>query len=888
MPLASNTRIGPYEVTGSLGAGGMGEVYRATDTNLKRGVAIKVLPESVAADAARLARFQREAEVLASLNHPNIAAIYGLERSNGITALVMELVEGPTLADRIAQGALPVEEALPIARQIAEALEAAHDQGIIHRDLKPANIKIRPDGTVKVLDFGLAKALEPPGGGGVGATASPTMTSPAMMTGVGVLLGTAAYVSPEQARGKTVDRRSDIWAFGCVLYEMLTGKRAFEGDDVADVLVSVLTKEPDWDALPPTVPSSVRRLLRRALERDRRRRLADVADARLELEADSEQPLGDRHGSRGQSIVLAVAAAVIAAAISGMAVWWTSASGFRPVARLTIMLPPGQQFTATARQFLAISPDGTKIAYQANDRLFLRSLDRLGATEVAGSAADPANAARVPFFSPDGQWVAFWHSGELKKAAVSSASSTSIARVPALLWGSTWASSGTIFFGQGPAGIWRVHPDGGTPERVVDASASNPQLLPGDQHLLFTEIGAAGTDDSDDARLVVHSLTDGNRHVVLDRATDGRYLRSGHLVYMRDRRLFAVRFALDSMRTAGESIPVVDDVAFAPQSGTAQFSVSDDGTLIYVTASAARTGARQLLWIDRSGHEVPIAAPPRLYRSPYISPDGTRVLFNDDGGVWTYEFRRGIFELLTADEGRIVAAVWSPDSRRIAYGAAATGGYGIFIRAVDGAGDPQRLTTGTHLPHAWSPDGTRIVYVDFGSDAITTLAPSDIAMVALDDAPRTETIVRASGRQAGARLSPDGRWIAYESDETGELAVYVKPFPNTSGGRWRVSPGVGSKPVWSRDGRELLFSTDDSVMAVAIAGDTPADWGTPEQIASGSSYSLAVGAPTFDVASDGRVLMTTRAGQGVGNDSPDVIVVVQNWFEELKRLVPTN
>ena len=401
MPLAKGMLIGVYEITGTLGAGGMGEVYRARDTKLQRDVAIKVLPEVFAHDADRLARFEREARTLASLNHANIAAIFGFEEPNGVRALVMELVEGPTLADRIAQGPIPVDEALPIAKQIAEALEAAHEQGIVHRDLKPANIKVRPDGAVKVLDFGLAKALESLSGIDGRATASPTITSPAMMTGVGVLLGTAAYMSPQQARGKAVDKRSDIWAFGCVLYEMLTGRRAFEGEEVSDVLVGVLSKAPDWSALPPDTRPPVRRLLRRALERDRRRRLVDIADARLELDdaassADEIQPIPRSIGRWRHWLAFGTVAA-IAASVAGTAVWITRPELPRQIARFTITLPPDQQFTATGRHFVAISPDGSRIAYVANNRMYLRAMDQLNGTEISGtSSPSAALAARVP------------------------------------------------------------------------------------------------------------------------------------------------------------------------------------------------------------------------------------------------------------------------------------------------------------------------------------------------------------------------------------------------------------------------------------------------------------------------------------------------------------
>jgi eukaryotic-like serine/threonine-protein kinase len=873
----------------------MGEVYRAADTNLKRQVAIKVLPEAVAQDVDRLARFQREAEVLATLNHPNIAAIYGLERTDGQTALVMELVEGPTLADRIEQGAIPLDEALPCAKQIADALGAAHGRGIIHRDLKPANIKIRSDGTVKVLDFGLAKSIEPEVASSPGVSQSPTITTPAM-TQLGLILGTAAYMSPEQARGKAIDKRADIWAFGCVLYEMLTGRRAFQGDDVTDVLVAVMSKEPDWTALPTATPRAIRRLLKRTLERDVHRRLADIADARLELE-DALTTSGDEIVSAPpprlawwRRRVLPAGTAVAAAAVAGFVAWTMKPDVVsRPVTRFAIALSASDEFsTAQAtRNVVAVSPDGSRVAYMANGRLYLRARDQLLAVAIENGGS--------PFFSPDGRWLGFWEAGQLRRVSVNGGAPVAVASTP-LVWGANWASDDTVLYGRGPDGVWRIPVGGGKPEQVIKLDAGQrahgPQLLPSGRAVLFTL--AQEGQSWDDAQIVVQSLDSGTRQIVVHGGTDGRFVQTGHVVYARRGSLLALPFDSGELKATGQSVAVVDGVAQSVGgfSGAAHFSISDDGTLVYVPTSSLDLTGVSFVWVDRAARETPVAGDPGLYVAPTLSPDGGRVAFtrmsDESGNVWTYEFRRGILQPLTSGPGRNADPIWSPDGSRIAYfSSGPEGGPGIFVRAADGTGDVERLTTGTHIPDSWSSDGTRLVYSDFGSAAIGATSPADLGVVLLTSDRRAEKLFVTPFRENNAVISPDGRWLAYESSETGEKAIFVRPFPDVSKGRELISTAGGVSPVWAKDGRTLFYRNGQTIMAVALRGATPADWATPQKLFEGA-YFFVEGPTMFDVAPDGRFLMLKPGSDNAEAQGSKRLIVVENWFEELKRLAPTN
>jgi serine/threonine-protein kinase len=682
------TPFGQYELIELLGRGGMGEVYRAHDTKLKRQVAIKILPPSVSADPDRLSRFQREAEVLAALNHPHIAAVYGLEDSGGVKALVMELVDGEDLAERLIRGAIPLHDALPIAKQIAEGLEAAHDRGIIHRDLKPANIKIRSDGTVKVLDFGLAKPVDSRPASGDLST-SPTITTPAM-TQAGMVLGTAAYMSPEQARGRPVDKRSDIWSFGCVLYEMLTGTRPFAGEDVSEVAASVLAREPDWSRLPADLSPGLDVVMRRCLQKNPKQRIGDMQDVRLALEGafDVRQPSTDTSHNRWSARNLAVliaAAVVTTAAVTALAAWILLRSDSpRSVTRLQMPLPAGQTFYFNGRPIVAISPSGRQVAFQAGLGLWLRSLDELEAKPIPGADGE----ARGPFFSSDGQWIGYYASGELRKVSVTGGAPVTLTKA-VNPWGATWGADNMILYGEGSQGIWRIPAAGGTPEQIVTVAdgelAHRPQLLPGGEWVLFT-LRPRGVGSWNRAQIVIQSLATRERVVLIDGGRDARYFPNGYLIYGLNGSLLAVPFDVRARRISGGAVPLVRDVFDSGTiSGAVHFDVAADGSLIYVPRIDT---ALRLTWVDRNGREETVPGDPRPYRHPRVSPDGTRIAVEiedpNNTNVWVGDSKRGGFAQLTRGEDIGSDPIWTPEGKHIVF-SSVRGPEGLFLQAADGS-----------------------------------------------------------------------------------------------------------------------------------------------------------------------------------------------------------
>ncbi len=894
LTLTTGTRLGPYEILSLLGVGGMGEVYRATDTKLKRQVAIKVLPAALTADHDRLARFQREAEVLASLNHPNIAAIHGLEESDGLKALVMELVEGPTLADRIAQGAIPLDEALPIARQIAEALEAAHEQGIIHRDLKPANIKVRPDGTVKVLDFGLAKAMDPSGASSEHAMNSPTISVHA--TQAGMILGTAAYMSPEQARGKAADKRADIWSFGIVLFEMLTGRRAFDGDDVSITLASVLKSDPDWTALPATTPVSLRRLLSRCLKKDPKERLQAIGDARIEID---DLLSGRAEPTTAVATILpavsmwrrtlpwAVASGLGAGLAVVLALWapWRTAPPAAPVrlvTRFPIALPSTATFTGTNRHVLALSPDGTKLVFVNNLQLWLRALDQNDAKPIPGTDVNP----QAPFFSPDGQWIGFWANGQIRKIPISGGSPVKVCDAPSSPYGASW-SGDSIYFdaGTAPDGILKVPADGGTPEVVVRPGqkrwelVSAPQLLPGGAALLFGSAPSA----SDNGDIVVQSLKTGARKTVVSGGVDPRYLDSGHIVYARGGALYAIPFDVGALEPQGGPIALVEQVAVS-NPPVYQFAVSISGSLAYMSGAAFT--ARTLAWVDRQGREQPIGAPTRAYSYPRLSPDGTRLVVasrDQERDIWSWDFTRGTGTRVTFGPGTELYPTWTPDGRKIIFSSNLNlGFYSVYSIAADGTGSPERLTGdagANQYVNAVSPDGhAAVLYV------ASSKTGNDLFVASLDGTKPVPVrpLIQTPFNEIAAALSPDGHWLAYQSNESGRNEVYVRPYPNVEQGRWQVSTEGGLSPAWSRDGRELFYLANDGrLMAVPTTVSPSFTFGKPAALFDIRGYSTSEQGRNYDVARDGQRFLVVK--NPVGGTS---LQMVENWVEEVKAKAP--
>jgi serine/threonine-protein kinase len=905
MAIGPGSRIGPYEVTALLGEGGMGKVWRAHHTALKRDDALKVLPDAFASDPDRLARFRREAQVLASLNHPNIAHVYGLEQSDGVQALVMELVEGPTLADRIAQAPISVGEALPIAKQIVEALEAAHDQGIIHRDLKPANIKLRPDGTVKVLDFGLAKALDPISIAALDATHSPTIVSPAM-TGVGMLLGTAAYMSPEQAKGRTADKRSDVWAFGAVFFEMLTARRAFAGAEVSEVLASVLAREPDWALLPPRLSPTLVTYIKRCLQKDPKQRIGDVQSLRLALEGAFDagaEPTVTTSAAEARARVgwrramPWALASVFAAGLVLLAVMRPEPAPSASVTRFSVPLAPNESFTPSNRHIVALSPNGTHVAYTANGALSLRPLDQLQAMTIPGT-----EGAFEPFFSFDGQWIAFWAGGQLKRVSVTGGAPLTLGAV-AIPFGASWGADGTILVGQGQKGILRMPAAGGTPEVLIQVDAGQlvhgPRMLPGGEWVLFTLLRAGFGTSWDDAQIVMQSLATGERIVLIEGGRDANYLPTGHLVYARQASLLAVPFDLGARRVTGGPVPLVENVANAGNTGAAQFSVAArHGSLVYVPPGAVPTlGApRTLVWVDRKGRETPLAAPPRAYLYPRMSPDGTHVALDVRDGpadIWIWDLARETLTRLTFDARGDRSPAWSPDGRRIAFSSQRDGSLGnLFWQAADGTGSAERLAEAERdmFPTSFSPDASQIlINVATGGATGVQNENDDIAVVSSKAEGRQMPLLGTMFGERNGEVSPDGRWLAYESDESGREEIYVRPFPDVQSGRWQVSTGGGTRPLWARDGRELFYLVGQGrVMSVPIQRGESFAAGNPQVVFEGP-YLAPNSGRTYDVSPDGeRFLMLKEAASAAKTSgAPPSMIVVQGWFEEVKRRVPT-
>jgi serine/threonine-protein kinase len=902
-----NETISHYKILGKLGAGGMGEVYRAEDLRLHRQVAVKVLPDVFAADPERLARFEREAKLLAALSHPNIAAIHGLEEAEGKRFLILELVEGETLAQRLRRGPLPIDEALDVCRQIAEGLEAAHEKNIVHRDLKPSNVKITPEGKVKILDFGLARVFldQSP----VAAMAdSPTIT--AEMTQPGVVLGTAAYMSPEQAKGKPVDKRVDIWAFGCILFECLTGKAAFPGETITEVIASILKGDPDWNALPKGLPANVRGVLRRCLQKDRNLRYHDIADARIEIAEELSLP------SLEEEVVIQrpIRAWIMGAVIGGLVIGIVAAFitwHLRPVepppsvSRSILKIEPGhwldglrsQPLELPTRTGMAMASDGSFVVYsaiaenpgpQAKPQIYLRRMDRMDAVPVAGTEGGIS-----PFLSPDDRWIGFWEGGKLKKVFVGGGVPAALCDV-ARPFGVNWGPDDHIVFSSGwDLGLSRVSGQGGNVEvlTVPDKTRKEyghrlPRWLPDGRNVLFTIVGHGHVLQP---RLALLDLGTRTWRVVMEDAADGLYLRTGHLVFMREGMLMAVAFDLDRLEVRGQPVPVVASVMHtlhiakrSDNTGAGQYCVSDSGSLAYVSGEVISELDNILFRVDQTGTVRPAADTKAPMYLPRFSPDGRRIAYDTEGReerVWVYDIDRGTASRLT-DMGSAGCA-WTPDGKRLAFSSPISGQENLYWQTADGSSAAERLTTSDfwQIPGDFAPDGSTLAFVEEPPETGYDILILDMK------SRRVTPFLKTKAYEGWPDYSPDGRWLAYASDESGRMEVWVRPFPGP-GGRWQVSKEGGREPIWSKDGRQLFYREADRVWAADVRTDGGFSAGKPRLLFEKTGFFLTNAVRNWDLYPDGRGFLMMKKEEIKPRPVTEMILV-QNWFEELKRLVPT-
>jgi Tol biopolymer transport system component len=880
MSVDVGTRLGSLEITALLGKGGMGEVYRARDTKLKREVAIKILPDEFSRDTDRVARFQREAEVLASLNHPNIAAIYDLEEANNATFLVLELVEGETLADRIARGPIPVNGALNIAKAICEALEAAHEKGIVHRDLKPANVKITPDGKVKVLDFGLAKALE---NVQAASSLSNSPTIGVMNTNAGVILGTASYMSPEQARGKAVDKRTDVWSFGAVLYEMLTGEQLFQGETISDIVAAVLSKEPNWQR----VPAKVQRLLKSCLEKDPKRRLYAISDWRLLLEDAAETaPLPKTWAPWTVAALLA-----IVAALSLWELWRRPAPTTSQAAMRLDLDLDAPIALANIGPDAILSPDGTRLVVVAQgskgkSRLLTRRLDESQLAELRGS-----EGAYAPFFSPDGQWVAFFAGGKLRKLPIDGGEPVILCDAPAGRGGS-WSDDGNIIASlDTQVGLSVVPSAGGKPAPLTTLAPGEnshrwPQVLRAGKVVLFSSNTTYA--NYAEASIIALSLTNHTSKIILKSAgMFPRYVPSGYLLYVSKGTLFAMAFDPGSLESRGRAVPLVEDVSNDTRYGFARLDFSGNGTLLY--RKGRTVGLSTLHWMNRTGRTEPLEMEPALYLFPRISPDGSKLIWMVNQGpsadLWIYDWQRGSKTRLTDGKDVYSNPVWSPDGRYVIFISSA----GIRWTRADGAGRPQPLTASKALqfPNSFTPDGRRLVFTELISDGALIRTVTVDGSSGQLRASTPELFLQTPSANPFPAFSPDGRWLAYADAESGTYEVYVRSFPD-KGTRWLISNGGGMMPVWSKSGRELYYRTEDNrIMASTFSGrgdtfvaEKPHLWSEKQLENTGTT-------PNYDLAPDGKRFAVLLPAEGPEPTTVrSHVTLVMNFFEELRRRAP--
>jgi Tol biopolymer transport system component len=902
MPILPGRRLGPYEILSSIGAGGMGEVYKARDTRLDRIVAIKVLPTHLADRAELRERFEREAHTIANLNHPHICTLFDIGQQDGIDYLVMEYLEGETLAHRLLKGGLSLEQVLQYAIEISDALDKAHRKGVTHRDLKPGNIMLTKTGT-KLLDFGLAKLKQEVAPANVQLSELPTASDP--LTAQGTIVGTLQYMAPEQLEGKEVDARTDIFAFGVVGYEMATGKRAFEGKSQASLIAAILERDPPaMSSLQPMTPPALDRVVRKCLAKEPERRwqaASDVCDELKWIAAGGSEvkvvPTTAKQAMRvlgRRGLVLSLCSLLLGGAITGLAAWNLKPSSPQPVTRTVITLPPGQQLAGLdSGPVVALSPDGSHLAYVARQggaqEIYLRAMDSLDAKPIPGT-----EGAINPFFSPDGQWLGFFAGGRLKKVSVSGGAVVTVGDASGPR-GASWGSQGSIAFAPTTvSALQQTSEAGGTPQpltRIEKGEVSHrwPEFLPGGNAVLFATSPTSG--NWINAQVAVQSVGTGKRVNLIQGGTNSRYAPSGHLVYAQGGNLMAMPFDPQRLTVTGAAVPVVEGLLQSSSSGAAQYSFSATGSLVYVPGSL-QSAQSKLVWISRNGAEQPLAAPARAYLSPRLSPDGRRIavgITESESQIWLYDLSRETPSRFTFEGNSNQYPAWTPDGKRIAFQSNKEGALNLFWQMADGSGSLQRLTTSdnTQTASSWSPDGQLLAFHE-----IDPAMQRDICVLRMGDASpgsgqarKAQPFLRTRFDEASLRFSPDGRWLTYISNETGRYEIYVQPYPGP-GGKWQISTEGGTEPVWNPNGRELFYRSGGKMMAVDMATQPSVAVGKARMLFEGEYVPTPATLSNYDVTSDGqRFLMLKPVEQEQA--APTQINVVLNWFEELKQKVPT-
>jgi Tol biopolymer transport system component len=900
MPILPGRRLGPYEILSSIGAGGMGEVYRARDTRLDRIVAIKVLPAHLANRAELRERFDREAKTVASLNHSHICTLYDTGHQDEIDFLVMEYLEGETLAQRLVKGALSIQQVLQYAIEISDALDKAHRKGITHRDLKPGNIMITKSGT-KLLDFGLVK-LKQEAAPAIPESQLPTMKS--AITGEGTILGTLQYMAPEQVEGKEADARTDIFAFGALVYEMATGRKAFEGKTSSSVMAAILKDEPPaMSSLQPMTPPVLDRVVKKCLAKEPEKRwqvASDLCDALKWISDEDSQPPTSAaagkeiHALGRRALILVLGALLFVAAITGLAIWNFKPipPALRPVSRLTIVLSPGQQLMVPENgPAVALSPDGTHIAYVAREGLtqqvYLRAMDRLEARPVPGTDGPVGGTNYTePFFSPDSQWIGFFVGGKLKKVSVSGGAALTLCDALRSS-GVSWGSQGMIAFAPGQLPfLQQVSDMGGAPQPLTRIEKGEtvhgwPEYLPGGNAVLFA-VAIGGSFAT--GQIAVQTVGSAEHRNLIQGGMYPHYAPSGQLVYVQGGTLMAVPFDPQRLAVTGAAVPIVEGVLQSTTDGDAQYAFSATGTLAYVSGGSQSTQMK-LVWVNRNGAEQPLAAPEHAYVNPRISPDGRRVavgITEQERQVWLYDVSRGTLTRLTFQGNNNLVPFWTPDGKRIAFTSNKEGQRNLFWELADGSGGLERLTTSEqlHIPGSWSPDGQLLAYSE-----VNSTTGFDIWVLGLRG-HKAQPFLQTQFNESTPQFSPDGRWLAYVSDESGRKEIYVQPYPGP-GGKWQISTEGGVEPLWNRNGRELFYRSENKMMSVEIATKPSFSAGTPRKLFEGAYQLLSgISTPNYDVSPDGqRFLMVKPVEQS--QVASTQINVVLNWFEELKQKVPT-